>query len=378
MSTEDILRTLIGFPSICGTPNGDIIGWIEEFLAGIGARVRRVAGDRPDAFSLFASLGPDGPGGIVLSAHSDVVPVAGQNWSTDPFTLSGQEDRLYGRGSSDMKGFLACMLTAAAKASARTLRRPLHLAISYDEELGCLGVRSLLRDLKENGLEAGGCIVGEPTGMRVATAHKGKISFRIRCTGRAAHSASPFEGINAISLAAGMVQELGRLQTYIRDTETHDTRFTVPFSTVQAGLIEGGAALNIVPEHCSVMAEMRLLPGQDGAGYLERLREASRSVISSVGGGEILIEVENAYPGLNSSRNTEICTLVLHETGRNETDVINFGTEAGLFEEQLSLACVVCGPGSIGRAHKADEYITREELLQGDRFLEGVLDRLCR
>ncbi|GBQ12152.1 acetylornithine deacetylase [Komagataeibacter rhaeticus] len=376
--TVSTLRELVAFPSVCGEPNGAIIDWVETFLARIGARIRRIPGDRPDASSLFASIGPDVAGGIVLSAHADVVPVAGQDWTADPFVLTERDGRLYGRGSSDMKGFLACMLTSAARAATRPLKRPLHLAISYDEELGCLGVHSLLRALDSAGTEVDGCIIGEPTEMRVAIAHKGKIAFRIICRGEAAHSANPFLGRNAIRLAAGMVEALDRLQEHIRATETHDTRFTVPFSTVQAGLIQGGCALNIVPDLCTVTAEMRLVPTQDGAAYLAWLKEATAGVIGTVGGGTITLEVMNAYPGLNSPPGTDICSLALHEAGQNSTTVIDFGTEAGLFEEKLGVACVVCGPGSINRAHKADEYITRSELDRCDLFLEGVVDRLCQ
>lgn len=378
--TQEILARLVAFPTVCGQSNEEMIDWIAAHLAGVGARVRRIVGERPDAFSLCASVGPELPGGIVLSAHSDVVPVAGQAWSSNPFVLTRREDRLYGRGASDMKGFLACMLTAAGKAAARPLLRPLHLAISYDEELGCLGVRSLLAALGDNdGVQAVGCIVGEPTEMEVAVAHKGKIAFRIVCQGEAAHSANPFQGTNAIVLAARMVEQLTRLQEYIRLNEPHDARFAVPFSTVQAGLIEGGTALNIVPDLCVVTAEMRLTPGQDGAAYRAWLEDAARQVAAEAGRGAVVrIEIVNAYPGLDGSAETEIGLLGLREAGRNNAGVIDFGTEAGLFAQMLDLPCIVCGPGSISRAHKADEYITIEELARGDRFLEGVLDRLCR
>ncbi|MCE2563153.1 acetylornithine deacetylase [Komagataeibacter sp. FNDCF1] len=376
--TVNTLRELVAFRSLCGEPNGDMIDWLETFLGRAGARVRRVAGDRPGASGLFASIGPDVPGGIVLSAHSDVVPVAGQAWSSDPFVLTERDGRLYGRGTSDMKGFIACMLSSAAGAARRELRRPLHLAISYDEELGCLGVHSLLRAVADSGVEVGGCIVGEPTGMRVAVAHKGKIAFRITCRGEAAHSANPFRGISAIRMAAAMVGELDALQDHIRDTEAHDTRFEVPFSTVQAGLIEGGCALNIVPDLCTITAEMRLLPGQDGAACLSWLRQATHRVVGATGGGTISIEVTNAYPGVDNPPDMAICSLALHEAGQNSTCVIDFGTEAGLFKEILSVPCVICGPGSISRAHKADEYITQSELDRCDRFLEGIVETLCQ
>ena len=375
--TVDNLRELVSFPSVCGEPNGDIISWIEQFLSNIGARTLRVAGDRPDASGLFATIGPDVEGGLLLSAHSDVVPVAGQNWSSDPFVLRESAGKLFGRGSADMKGFLACMLTIATKAARQNLKRPLHLAVSYDEELGCLGVHSLLRALDAANVSVGGCIIGEPTEMQVGVAHKGKIAFRIICRGEAAHSSNPFKGRNAIEMAAGMVEELRGLQDHMRTGTDQDTRFAVPFSTVQAGLIAGGCALNIVPELCTVTAEMRLIPGQDGKAYLEWLGEAARRVTTAMGGGEITLEVLNAYPGLDSPADTAICSLALHEAGQNSICALDYGTEAGLFREKLGVPCVVCGPGSISQAHKPDEYITRSELDRCDLFLEKMVQKFC-
>ncbi|GBQ63478.1 acetylornithine deacetylase ArgE [Ameyamaea chiangmaiensis NBRC 103196] len=375
--TREILARLVAFPTVCGQSNVAMIDWVEAQLRATGAHVRRFPGDRPDAFSLFASLGPETPDGLVLSAHSDVVPVVGQPWTHDPFTLTQDGDRLYGRGSSDMKGFLACMVTAAGRAASRPLRRPLHLAVSYDEELGCVGVRSLLSALRHEGVAAAGCVVGEPTDMNVAIAHKGKVAFRITCEGQAAHSANPFQGTNAIVLAAGMIGRLSALQEHLRSTEIHDTRFAVPFSTVQAGLIEGGTALNIVPDRCVVMAEMRLIPGQDGQAGLAWLEAAAREIVRGHDRAAIRIEVTNAYPGLDASAEGDLCALGLHEAGRNRPGVIDFGTEAGLFTQELGLPCIVCGPGSIARAHKADEYITVAELAEGDRFLDGIINNLC-
>ncbi|MQR99778.1 acetylornithine deacetylase [Gluconobacter aidae] len=381
---EQVLASLVGFPSVCGLPNGDIMDWIEAFLHSCGADVQRIPGEASGRSSLFARIGPAStPGGIILSAHADVVPVTGQDWSSDPFVLTRREDRLYGRGSSDMKGFLACMLRLAQRnATSDTpdhapLKRPLYLAISHDEEIGCVGVRSLLADVEgDQAVRAASCIIGEPTGLQVAVAHKGKIAFEIRCHGQAAHSANPFLGKSAISLAGYMLEALERLQNHIRTTEQHDSRFDVPFSTVQAGLISGGAALNIVPDLCTITAEIRLLPGYEGAPYLKWLENAGLDAVKRLGGGEVEITVTNAYPGLNASPLSDLCSLALHEAGRNQVSVIDFGTEAGLFSEKLGVDCIVCGPGSIGRAHKADEYITDSELADAERFLDGVVASL--
>lgn len=371
-----ILDRLVAFRSVCGGPNGEMIDWIAEFLTGAGCRVTVVPGERDGASSLFASIGPEATGGIILSAHSDVVPVEGQAWQTDPFVLTREDDRLYGRGTSDMKGFLACMLHVAEEAGRQELCRPLHFAVSYDEELGCLGVRSLLRAVGQADLEASGAIIGEPTEMQAALAHKGKIAFRVVCRGIAAHSANPSKGVNAISVAAGMVTELDRLLAYIKENERHDARFEVPFSTVQVGLIEGGTALNIVPEECVLTSEIRLLPAVDGAGYLEWLEDAASRLMDVFPGARVMIEVVNAYPGLNGDPESEIAAFVMNRMRQNEPGVVGFGTEAGLFSEMLDMPSVICGPGSISRAHKADEFITVGELEDGARFLFGVLESL--
>jgi len=375
----ELLSTLVGFPSLCGTPNGAIIDWIEARLLAAGARVQRIPGEVPDRFSLFAIIGPEAPGGLILSAHADVVPVAGQDWSSDPFILTRRGDRLYGRGSSDMKGFLACMLYAVQRVVTHPipLSRPLYLAISHDEELGCLGVRSLLQALSEGPDRAiQGCIVGEPTQMQVALAHKGKTAFMIACHGVAAHSANPGQGLNAITLAGSMIRAVSELQEKIKTSERPDGRFAVPFSTVQIGLVSGGTALNIVPDHCVLSVEMRLLPGYEPGPYLDWLRDAGARAVADLGGGRVEIEVTNAYPGLDMEPGGVLCATVLREAGRNHTTTIDFGTEAGLFREILSLDCVVCGPGSIDRAHKADEYITEAELEEGARFVDAIVARL--
>lgn len=371
------LSDLVQFQSVSGKPNDDIMSWLETFLCGIGANVVRIDGDRSDATSLFATIGPHVKDGLLLSAHSDVVPVTGQNWSSDPFVLTEHDGKLYGRGATDMKGFLACMLSLAQKATHLKLKRPLHLAISYDEELGCLGVHSLLRTLKDSGIQIGGCIVGEPTQMQVGTTHKGKVAFKIICHGAAAHSSNPFKGVNAIAMAADMIRELADLQEHMRREHSPDTRFTVPFSTVQVGLVEGGSALNIVPEFCTLTAEMRLVPKQDGAAYLAWLQAACNRVAERFAGGTLTLEVMNGYPGLNSLPDTPFCTAVLHAAGQNGTCALDFGTEAGLFAKELAIPCLVCGPGSIEQAHKADEYIKLSELERCEAFLDKMLQTVC-
>jgi acetylornithine deacetylase len=377
LSTRAILEKLIAFPTVCRTENVELIDWIETFLRDLGARCLRVPGEQPGRFNLFASIGPETDDGIVLSGHSDVVPVEGQPWTTDPFALTERDGRLYGRGTSDMKGFLACMLVAARHAAQRqNLRAPLHLAFSYDEEIGCVGVHSLLRDLATQGFKARGCVIGEPTGLHVISGHKGKLAAKVTCHGLAAHSANPARGCNAISLAANMVKTIEALQEELKHSGTVDEHFEVPYSTMQVGLIRGGVALNIVPDLCDVQFEMRLLPGADPQPWLDRLREEATRLCAATPHARIEIETLNAYPGLDTSEDATFLRDIMRITGDNRASRIGFGTEGGLFNDYLNMPVVVCGPGSIDRAHKADEFILPEELDAGEHFVKRIVETL--
>ncbi|MBV9749559.1 MAG: acetylornithine deacetylase [Acetobacteraceae bacterium] len=384
IEAAETLARLVAFPTVAGEPNAALIGWLAEQLSELGARVRVLDGAQAGRANLFASLGPDSGDGIVLSAHSDVVPVAGQDWSSDPFALTERTDgRLHARGAVDMKGFLACALAAAARAADPPLGRPLHLAVSHDEELGCVGVRTMLDTLAREGFRASGCIVGEPTDMQVVLGHKGKLAGRILCLGEAAHSANPARGCNAINLAAAMVRQTERLQRWLREHGVWDDSYEVPSSTVHIGTIQGGTALNVVPDRCEMAFEMRLVPGEEPESLLGKLRRAARRVTAPARAGgrnaRVEIEVGNAYPGLAMPDGGPFVAFVrsaapVRSSGRERVD---FGTEGGLFRQRLGLPTVVCGPGSIGRAHRADEYITRAELAARDAFLDRILETLA-
>ncbi|MBO1328770.1 acetylornithine deacetylase [Acetobacter suratthaniensis] len=377
LSTRAILEKLIAFPTLCRTENVELIDWIEAFLRNLGARCLRVPGEQTGRFNLFASIGPETDDGIVLSGHSDVVPVEGQPWTTDPFAMTERDGKLYGRGTSDMKGFLACMLTAAHHAAHRTtLRAPLHLAFSHDEEIGCVGVHSMLRDLAAQGFKARGCVIGEPTSLHVISGHKGKLAAKISCHGLAAHSANPDRGCNAISLAADMIKTIEHLQEDLKTNGAADDHFEVPYSTMQVGLIRGGVALNIVPDLCDVQFEMRLLPGADPQPWLDRLQEHATQLCVERPHARIEIETLNAYPGLDTSEEESFLRDIMRITGDNRASRIGFGTEGGLFNEYLNMPVVVCGPGSIDRAHKADEYILPEELDAGECFVKRIVETL--
>ena len=320
--TEALLAQLVAFPTVAGQPNDALIGWLAERLSAVGARVRVLEGAQPDRANLFASLGPDTGDGVVLSGHADVVPVEGQRWSSDPFVLTERDGgRLQARGAVDMKGFLACALAAATRAAVADLplRRPLHLAVSHDEEIGCVGVRTMLDTLAREGFRASGCIVGEPTDMRIVLGHKGKIAGRIVCLGEEAHSANPARGCNAINLAAAMVRQTEHLQRWLLRHGARGESLEVPCSTIHVGTIRGGTALNVVPNRCEAAFEMRLLPGDDPDALLGRLHRAARRVAAPERArgrrAAVEIEVENAYPGLAMPEDAAFVALVRSAAG---------------------------------------------------------------
>jgi acetylornithine deacetylase len=374
-NTAQTLATLAAFPTISADPNEDLIRYAAQRITAAGGRVHSMAGALPGKFNLLASFGPETGAGLVLSGHSDVVPVKGQDWHSDPFTLTEREGRLYARGSSDMKGFLAAMLTAAERADKGKFTRPLHLAFSYDEEIGCVGVRDLLTRLQAEGFQAQGCVIGEPTELRVITGHKGKIAGCICCRGKAAHSANPSLGCNAIQLAGGMLAALSALQQELLETRRDDD-YPYPHSSLQPGKIAGGVALNIVPDACDIEFELRYLAGEDTASLLERLRQKGRELAAAAPGGSIELRITNEYPGVDTPQDAPITRQALAAAGATGTGKVGFGTEAGLFAASLGMQTVICGPGSIDRAHKPNEYVTRDELAAADTFLDRLLETL--
>jgi acetylornithine deacetylase len=375
-TTPETLARLAAFPTISADSNETLIRYAVSRITAAGGRIHTMAGAQPGKFNLLASFGPDTGAGLVLSGHSDVVPVQGQDWQTAPFTLTQKDDRLYARGASDMKGFLAAMLTAAERMESKRLRRPLHLAFSYDEEIGCIGVRNLLLQLRAENFQAQGCIIGEPTEMRVVTGHKGKLAGCICCRGIPAHSANPALGCNAIHLAAAMVREAEALQSWLAANGARDIAYPMPHTSVHIGTIAGGTALNIVPEYCRMEFEIRSLAADDPAALVERLRAAAARIVTAAGKGVIHIEVTNTYPGLNGPADSPLAETALRAAG-TQTGKAGFGTEGGLFEEMLGLPTIVCGPGSMDRAHKPDEYVTTGELGACDAFLDRMIETLC-
>lgn len=376
MRSAAILQRLVAFPTVSRDENESMIAFMAARLRGAGGRVRVLPGLLAGKANMLASFGPEGGGGIVLSGHSDVVPVDGQDWGSAPFALTARGEKFFGRGAVDMKGFLACVMGLVERLDMTALTRPLHIAVSHDEEVGCVGVRSMLATLAAEGFSARGAVIGEPTGMRVVVGHKGKIAGCICCRGEPAHSANPGLGCNAVYLAADMIAVLRALQDWLMARGARDAAYEVPYSTVHVGTISGGTALNIVPAACDVGFEFRLLPGDAPAELLERLRAAGERLagVERARGRQATVEVVevNAYPGLETALDSEFVGLV-NGAGAGAVFKVGFGSEAGLFDEMVGLDAVVCGPGSIDRAHKADEFILASELEACDLFLDRLV-----
>lgn len=376
----DLLERLVAFPTVSRDSNLALIGFIRDYLAGHGVASELFLNAEGTKANLFATLGPSDRGGVVLSGHTDVVPVDGQAWTRDPFRLSESEGRLYGRGTADMKGFIASVLAAVPAFLAQPLRLPVHLAFSYDEEVGCLGVRSLLDALAQRPNRPRLCLIGEPTELRPVLGHKGKLAMRCQVHGAACHSAYAPQGVNAIEYAARLIGHLGEIGEELARPEHHDPRFDPPYSTVQTGLIEGGRALNIVPAECRFDFEVRALPGFDAQQVATRLdRYAQAELVPRMQavqpGTGIRFEPLGSYPGLATDAAGEAAELVALISGSRDFGTVAFGTEGGLFHE-AGIPTVVCGPGSMDQGHKPDEFVTLAQLEACDAMLLRLAEHL--
>ena len=380
MNSEQILERLISFPTVSRDSNLALIEYVRDFLASCGVRAKLYGDDSGRKANLYAVVGPRDRGGVLLSGHTDVVPVDGQRWTSDPFSLVERGGRLYARGAADMKGFIACALRAAQLATGRELRIPLQLAFSYDEEIGCVGVRSLIDDMATWAHRPQFCIVGEPTLLRPAIGHKGKTALAATCRGHAAHSASPGRGVNAIYMATELVDKIRVRQASIEAGGVRDDAYDVPYTTLHVGVVRGGTVLNIVPARCDLEFEIRNLPEDDASKIVAGMRADAAAIASAVKRDDvdvgIELEVTNEYPPLDTPADSEVVALVAALTGQHERIKVSFGSEGGLFSERLGVPTVVCGPGSIDQAHKPDEYIDRDQLHRCDAMMDALLDRL--
>ncbi|MFA0919886.1 Acetylornithine deacetylase [Pseudomonas coronafaciens pv. garcae] len=377
----DILKRLIAFDTVSSEPNMALIEYVRELLASKGIETLIVKDKTGKKANLFASTGPQDVPGVLLSGHTDVVPAAGQAWTMPPFQATLRDGRIYGRGTCDMKGFIALAIDAMLDAADMTLLRPLQLALSHDEEIGCVGVRRLLDVLHLAPMRPFLCVVGEPTMMQFAVGHKGKASYRTFCRGQEAHSSLAPRAVNAIHLASDFIAELRKSQKQIEQQGARDEGYDIPYSTVHIGRIDGGKALNIVPNLCTMEFEYRNLPGDNPDALLEQLRERAEVLVREArllsGVAAIEIEVMNEYPALETHPSVEAVRM-LHAFAEPGTQHIkvSYGTEGGLFAGRLNVPVVVCGPGSIEQAHKPDEFIEESQMDAGERFLQSLLGSL--
>jgi acetylornithine deacetylase len=316
----------------------------------------------------------------MLSGHTDVVPVEGQAWTKQPFALTEENGRYYGRGAADMKGFCAVAIATMLQAAKRPLKTPLHLALSYDEEIGCMGVRSLVDMLQTAPVRPRFCIVGEPTRMQVATGHKGKVALRAICMGREGHSALAPMALNALHLAADFVQMVRALQADVAAKGLKDGDYDVPYSTIHVGKLNGGVQVNIVPNTAVIDFEIRSVAGEDVAGLIDRLRQAAEAIVAPLRDDypEAAITIERLwdYPGLGTPSDAAVVNFVKGLTGANGTMKVAFGTEGGLFDARLGIPTVICGPGSMAQGHKPDEFVTVEQMARCEAMMAALLDRL--
>jgi acetylornithine deacetylase len=380
LSAHAMLARLIGFDTTSRDGNIPLIEWVENYLDGWGIPHFRVDYEAGRKTNLFATIGPDVAGGIVLSGHTDVVPVDGQDWATNPFQLSERDGRLYGRGTCDMKGFLAVALALVPAFKAANLKTPIHLALSCDEEVGCKGVRPLVAHMRDHMKKPRLVIVGEPTSMQVVNAHKAALTFSTLVTGHEAHSSLTDQGVNAIMVAGELLGEINRIREDLTARGDPTGRFDPAFSTIHVGVIEGGTAKNIIARKCSFEWETRLLPTADVDEVPQRFEKFSRSLEPAMkkvaGDAGIFNARTNAVPGLAPEENSPAEQLALHLAEANGTHAVSYCTEAGLFQ-QIGIPAIICGPGSIEQAHKPDEYIDVAQMQKCEAFMLRLLQH-CR
>lgn len=375
MNSQELLARLISFDTTSALSNLALIQFIQDYLASYDVQSTLVHDETGRKANLYATIGPRDRGGVMLSGHTDVVPVKGQAWTTNPFELTERDGLLYGRGACDMKGFIASCLAAVPVLTYCDLNIPVHLAFSYDEEVGCLGVRRLIEMMQGLSVRPAMAIIGEPTSMRLMIGHKGKRAYRVKVTGQSAHSAYPIEGVNAVEYAAELVTEIRRIHAQFQQQGPFDSDYRVPHTTLHVGVFNGGTVLNIVPNACQFDFEIRHLPEDDPEQILQRIQAYAEQILIPVmratsPQAAIEFEVLSAYPGLYTAPDAEVVQFVKGLLEPNtELSKISFGTEGGLFSESLGIPAVVCGPGSILQAHKADEYLSLEQLAACDAML---------
>lgn len=378
--TREILGDLIALPTVSSDSNLELIAYAADLLSDAGATLSLSRDETGAKANLFATIGPPGDNGIVLSGHTDVVPADHAEWTNDPFTLTERGGRLYGRGSCDMKGFIAAALAMAPRFAAAKLVRPLHFALTYDEEIGCFGARALIEEIARSGIRPAVAIIGEPTNMGVMEGHKGCYEYTTEFTGLEGHGSQPAKGVNAIEYAARYVARLIDLGDQLRPRAPAGSRFDPPWSTLQVGRINGGTARNVIARSCSVEWEMRPVTTKDAAfvkrnlgDYVEYVLLPAMRAVSPE--SDVVTNVIGEVEGLQVVSESEARDIVCELTGCSRADVVPFGTEAGLFQS-AGISSIICGPGSIAQAHKPDEYLAIDQLAACLEMLDKLGSKL--
>ncbi|MGE0221709.1 MAG: acetylornithine deacetylase [Acetobacteraceae bacterium] len=380
MSTVDLLERLVSFDTTSRHSNLPLIAFIRDYLDRHAVPYRVSLDAAGQKANIHAIIGPQQAGGVALSGHVDTVPVDGQAWTSDPFAMRRQDGRLYARGACDMKGFVASFLAAVPDFQARKLVRPLHLFISYDEEVGCHGAQRLIQDLQDSGLKPALCVVGEPSGMKPILAHKSKLNLKVSVRGRPGHSSEPAKGVNAVHAAAEAIAWVsGEARRLAKDGPFEDG-FDPPHTTIHVGTMQGGTILNIIPEQAEFMMEWRTIPADDPLRAVEGLQahvaadiEPAMHAVDPASG--FSYEIQVLMPGLSLSPDHELTAIVKQLTGSNSTGKVSYGTEGGFYQE-AGIPTIICGPGHIAQAHQPDEFVEESELAACDGFIRRLADRL--
>jgi acetylornithine deacetylase len=381
MNSEAILARLVAFDTTSTKSNLQLIDFVRNLLDDHAIESQLVHNDDHSCANLYATIGPDDCGGVMLSGHTDVVPTTGQDWHSDPYQLRTEDKLLFGRGACDMKGFIACVLAGLPQIAAERLQTPIHLAFSYDEEIGCVGARRLVDSMAGFEVRPRLGLIGEPTSMSMVLGHKGKVSFRVTVSGLSCHSAYINNGVNAVEYAAELITFIRNMNTRVRQNLT-DPSYSVPHTTFHVGNINGGTALNIVPRQCEFEFEIRNLPQQDLDSLVHEIKHYANDVLlvdmqSSYAQSEIRFAETSCYPGLHTDPASSVIAYTRAINPIDEIgDKVSFGTEAGLFDS-IGINSLVCGPGSIDQAHKPDEFVSREQMQYCDQMIENLVHR-CR
>ena len=377
--TIDVLDRLIGFPTISTDSNMECITYLQDYLTALGARCE-LSSEVEGKANLFATLGPEGDGGIVLSGHTDVVPVAGQEWSSDPFIMRKEGGRLYGRGACDMKGFIAASIVTAQDYAKQSLKRPIHFALTYDEETGCMGGRVLVDQLIKDGLKPSLCIVGEPTSMRIIEGHKGCCEYSTEFTGVEGHSSLPQQSVNALEYASRFVAHLMDVREELPAMAPRGSKFDPPHSTSSICAMHSGVAHNVIPNKALVDWEMRVVQDADRVFLRNEMARFVDDVLRpEMKAKSPKADIEEVFysevDALEPEEDSEAVRFIRELTGKNSTDVVSFGTEAGLYQK-AGISTALCGPGSIEQAHKPDEYVAIDQLQECLDMLDRMVGRL--